>query len=154
MSTKKYRKAIKTNNETVPLPPVYRGEPITDFSKPTPATLIEIAFPAHGISRLPPYSQIPSEYKRDGPSAVSFVNDLFYHGFQGAHTCVPRDGIVAGEALSHIAAIVGSYEPKHEHKIAGAAYLVALWLESFTGSTKPGTAVAFTFDTPPPLSHA
>lgn len=131
--------------------PNFSGEQITDFSKPVPANKLEIAFPAHGIARLPPYNQIPAEFKTDKPVANGFVRDLFYNGFKGDSTCVPRDGIEAYDALSHIAAIVGSYEPKHEHKIAGAAYLAALWIESFAGSSAPGEAVAYSFEVPPPL---
>jgi len=43
---------------------------------------------------------------------------------------MPNDGIDQNKALRHIKAILGSFEPKHEHKEAAAAYLLSLWFKS------------------------
>lgn len=41
----------------------------------------------------------------------------------------PASVIGTQKVHRHISACLGSYEPKHEHKIAGVAYLLSLWFE-------------------------
>ena len=36
-------------------------------------------------------------------------------------------GVDFKQAHAHISVILGSFEPKHEHKIAGCAYLESMW---------------------------
>ncbi len=37
------------------------------------------------------------------------------------------EGVNFKDAHAHIKVIPGSFEPKHEHKIAGCAYLASMW---------------------------
>ena len=40
-----------------------------------------------------------------------------------------KQGISLSLALRHLGACLSSWEPKHEHKTAGVAYLMSLWFE-------------------------
>jgi hypothetical protein len=45
---------------------------------------------------------------------------------------VVREGVDAKAAWRHCAALLRSFEPKHEHKEAGVAYLMSQYFESAT----------------------
>jgi len=78
---------------------------------------------------LPPYSQIPEEYKDYGNKWSKFVSGWFFNGL--GKDCMPRakDGVDASLAILNIQACLADWQPKHEHKIAGAAYLASQWFE-------------------------
>lgn len=40
---------------------------------------------------------------------------------------VAVNGVNFKQAHAHINVILGSFEPKHEHKIAGCEYLASMW---------------------------
>lgn len=54
----------------------------------------------------------------------------------------PKEGIDKDMALRHIGTIMRSFRPKHEHKIAAAAYLFSLWFEE-TGECQVTARQAF-----------
>lgn len=82
---------------------------------------------------LPAWSEIPAEIKREQDTWSPVVSRWFYEGLSGKF--IPKEGIDPDAALRHIRAIIGSYEPKHEHKIAGIAYLMGQWFERFEPAT-------------------
>jgi len=108
----------------------------TDWSQPTDADAVELAFPAHGVSRMPDYEDIPEEFRnrnwrRGGDGAakwLDFQSEWFAKGFAFARL-TPRDDVSPFVASNHLKAIQGSFEPKHEHKVAGVAYLASLWFD-------------------------
>ena len=51
------------------------------------------------------------------------MSEWFFYGLKDAQF-VPNEGIDKGEALRHLGYIMGSWEPQHEHKEAGCAYLL------------------------------
>lgn len=76
---------------------------------------------------LPPYAQV-----RDHHSVFSdFIARWFFSGIGQAEvdTLVAKPGIDKNDALRHIKACLGSWEPKHEHKEAGCAWLMSQWFE-------------------------
>lgn len=77
---------------------------------------------------LPKYSEIPDEFKRGGSPWCRWQQELFFNGLKEFPT--PKEGIDRDAAIRHLAAINRSFEPKHEHKEAGVAYLASLWFES------------------------
>ncbi len=83
-----------------------------------------------GIERLlPAFKDIPPEFKRVGASQWERVADRWFaRGLRGVEL-IPKEGVDVMKALRHLATIMGSYEPKHEHKIAAIAYLMSLWFE-------------------------
>lgn len=105
-----------------------------DVSKPTPVTDLDIAFPAHVIGRLlPEMEDIPDKYKHpgegDGIPYIKFQQKWFYQGLKSEDLPTAKDGINLEHAIRHLQAVQGSFEPKHEHKEAGVAYLASLWLD-------------------------
>jgi hypothetical protein len=97
--------------------------------KPQPVTDVDIAFGVRAIDLLPTYSEIPDEFKRNDNPWNNFWQLLFFSG--GSVSEIEAvEGIDREAALRHIRAILGSFTPQHEHKIAGIAYLSSLWFES------------------------
>jgi hypothetical protein len=80
---------------------------------------------------LPPMSEIPDEFKRGSGPWIEWQRDWFFSGLK--RYPVPREGIDRGKAMSNLACVQRSYEPKHEHKQAGVAYLASLWFSSTDG---------------------
>jgi hypothetical protein len=73
---------------------------------------------------MPKFEDIPEQFKRNGNKWVDLVSHWFYKGLKGA-TFSPKEGIDQQLALKHVAAIMRSWEPKHEHKEAACAYLMS-----------------------------
>lgn len=100
---------------------------MTDWSKPVPVDDVTLAFPACVIGTLlPPVEDIPSAFL-DGTAQpwCGHADRLFASGGVRVTQCQNIDDPVAVER--QINACLRSYEPKHEHKIAGVAYLLSLF---------------------------
>lgn len=97
------------------------------FDKPAEFSSVDMVFPTTVRGYLPEYATLPEEFKRPN-KWESVISTWFYEGLKGA-TFVPRDGINKTDALKHIGYCLGSWEPKHEHKMAGCAYLLSKWFE-------------------------
>lgn len=97
---------------------------------PKPVDDVALAFPTSTRDFLPPYAEIPQEFKDwNGPNKwVRLVNDWFFRGVK-LGKLTPKKGIDAQLALRHVRYCMGSWEPKHEHKEAGCAYLLSLWFD-------------------------
>ncbi len=94
-------------------------------------TDLDIVFGGRAMELLPPYSEIPEEFRDGRTKWNKVVSDWFFCGLKNCKW-VPKEGIDTGKALRHIKAILGSFEPKHEHKEAGCAYLLSEWFEDVT----------------------
>ncbi|EJV1664344.1 TPA: hypothetical protein SMO99_003025 [Proteus mirabilis] len=91
-------------------------------------TQVMLAFGPQDIEKfLPKWDLIPDEFKQGKNSWVAFIERWFYHGLE----CPPaaKEGVELKWALAHIMVILKSFDPKHERKIAGCAYLASLWFE-------------------------
>lgn len=96
------------------------------------------AFPA-GVVRegyLPLEKDIPDEFKKTvhDNKWIRLFNEIFFRtGDRDIFKLelFPKEGIDAGKAWAHICACMGSYEPRHEHKTAGVAYLFSLWFDDW-----------------------
>ena len=79
---------------------------------------------------LPAMVDIPEEFKcHNRPTEWNqLFSTLFFCGGSIAHL-VAKPGIDKTNAIKHIRACMASWEPKHEHKEAGCAYLFSLWFE-------------------------
>lgn len=105
--------------------------------KPQKITDVEIAFGGDMKKLLPGMGEIPEEHSSLQSKWCDFISDWFYYGLSDL-SLRPRQGIDGQQAIRHIKAIIGSFEPKHEHKIAGCAYLMSLWFEDdFSYTRKP-----------------
>jgi len=107
------------------------------FAVPTRVTELDIAlgFCCEMDKFLPPYNEIPEEFKDNGDSKwLKFQRDWFFRGISNLHATT-RDGVDRSEALAHLAAIQRSFEPKHEHKEAAVAYLASRWFIDISYTT-------------------
>lgn len=76
---------------------------------------------------LPAMDEIPPEFHMSkGNPYTDFVSHWFFEGADVGRL-TPRENIDKDKALRHIASILRSFEPKHEHKEAGAGYLLSRW---------------------------
>ncbi len=101
--------------------------------QPVLLSKMDVAFPAHALRLMPATEAIPAEFK-DRNSQTKWNRlfaDWFYFGLDKA-TFTPKAGIDKSAALGHISAIMGSFEPKHEHKEAAVAFLFSLWFDDVT----------------------
>jgi hypothetical protein len=108
-------------------------EPHLADLKPVPLKDVELAFPAEGLRLLPKWEIIPEEFKQGGSfrnTWVRIVDEMFF-GMKGGvaeqYAMEPVEGIDFEAASRHLQAALRSFQPKHEHKIAGVAYLSSLW---------------------------
>lgn len=98
-------------------------------------------FPA-GVVRegfLPDWEECKSYYKSGSPNKwKDLFNQLFYKGLKGkeGHNLILdyRKGVNPDKAWRHIKTCMGSFEPSHEHKVAGVAYLMDHWFNDYKWS--------------------
>lgn len=87
---------------------------------------------AFGPSRisdyLPARSEIPEDFMLGHGPWPKLIHRWFFEGLKGVNL-VPKPGVDKSEAIGHCATIMRSFEPQHEHKIGGVAYLMSLWFE-------------------------
>jgi len=107
--------------------------PSSKWATPAEVTDLDVAFgPARMGDLLPAYYEVPDEFRNHNARGIEWNNvasHWFCFGLKGK--LVPKPGIEKQAALRHLAAVMGSYQPKHEHKIAGVAYLMSLWFEPY-----------------------
>jgi hypothetical protein len=91
---------------------------------------ITMAFPASVRHLMPAYEEIPDEFRNLNSRSkwARMFSDWFYAGLKDIKT-TPKPGIDSEKALRHVGTIMGSFEPKHEHKEAACAYLLSLWFD-------------------------
>jgi hypothetical protein len=86
---------------------------------------------------LPKWEDIPAEFKRSSNKWCRIVSQWFFSGLDGAEF-KPKPGVNKSKALAHIQACLASWEPAHEHKEAGCAYLMSEFFEDVV--VKPAKA--------------
>lgn len=97
--------------------------------KPQPVDRLTMAFGAGKRFKelLPPMSDIPTDYP-NRQKWERLMADWFYSGIN-ASGLIPKEGVDKGQALAHLGTILGSWDPKHEHKEAAVAWLASLWFD-------------------------
>jgi hypothetical protein len=98
---------------------------------PVDVTDLDIAFGGRAMELLPDVKDIPEEYWDDNNKWCRLINRLFYGPVEGVEIA-SREGIDVHKAGRHIMAILRSFAPEHEHKIAGCAYLASMFFEDVT----------------------
>lgn len=94
--------------------------PIADIDNAT------LAFPASVRHLMPPQEDIPDEFKYGATRWNKLFSDWFFSGLSSLEL-TPKEGVDKDKAMRHIRTIMGSFEPKHEHKEAAVAYLLNEW---------------------------
>jgi len=99
-------------------------------------TAADVAF--GNIKHMPAYSTLPEDFRRhNGNDYCRAVSSWFFDGGKGIPNgleiggmkFVAKPGVDSGKALRAIKAVLGSFEPKHEHKEAACAYMLSEWFE-------------------------
>ena len=92
------------------------------FAKPFDLSAETKLFDVYDL--MPKYRESPDvDYKWE-----KAVSTWFFSGIEKSAFKV-KDGIDANKAFSHLAAIISSWLPKHEHKTEAAAFLMSLWFD-------------------------
>lgn len=107
---------------------------MSQWDKPQQLDGLDAAFgPRDGIRQLlPKWEEIPEEFKQGTEHTnkwIKVLGDWFFAGIELTNV-VMKNGVERKWAIRHIGCIMHSFEPKHEHKIAGCAYLLSLWFET------------------------
>lgn len=95
--------------------------------EPIQLTDVDVAFGGKAMEILPPYKEIPAEFHRSQERHNKWASNWFFEGLPEAPKA--KLGVDRDLAIRNLSAALRSFEPKHEHKIAGVAYLASLWLE-------------------------
>lgn len=99
-------------------------------------TRLNVAF--GNISHMPKYESIPDEFKgHRGTPFNEAVSAWFFRGAKrdgdalvvDGQRFTPKAGVDADKALAAIRAVLGSFEPKHEHKEAACAFMLSEWFD-------------------------
>jgi hypothetical protein len=102
---------------------------VSKWSQPQPVTVMDVAFGPRDIHQfLPAMSEIPDEFKRDQNPYVRLTSRWFFAGLERSKLRA-KSGINERQALGHLQAVLGSFDPPHEQKEAGVAYLMSLWFD-------------------------
>ena len=91
------------------------------FSQP-----MEVTQSTNVRTLLPKMNEIPDEFYRHYNKWNRAVLTWFFEGIRKDAFTV-KENIDKDKAFKHLAAVVSSWDLKHEHKTAGAAYLMSLW---------------------------
>lgn len=89
---------------------------------------LDLAFGGRMKDLLPEYSTLPGNFRSGNDPFTPLVNKWFFSGLEKKALKV-KEGIDESDAWRHMKAIMGSFEPSHEHKTAGVAYLMSQWFE-------------------------
>lgn len=90
-------------------------------------TDVEAAFPTTVEGFIPKWEDIPEELKRGaGCWEIQLFNDWFFKGLKSLEMSA-RENVDAKLAMRHIHYVMTSFEPSHEHKEAGVAFLLREW---------------------------
>lgn len=100
--------------------------------KPVKVSEVDLVFGWNVSKLIPPMEQIPVEFvsvsDHNRNEWVKMVNDWFFKGLKNVEW-KPKEGVETTEAIRHVTAIMRSFEPTHEHKVAGCAYLLSEFFE-------------------------
>lgn len=106
---------------------------------------VMFAFPADVVREgyLPAWDDIPEEFRVLGSTKWGeLFADVFYSGGQKGKDLylLAKRGVDIKNAWRQINACMRSYEPKHEHKGAGVAFMFSEWFEDYEWKAKPEDA--------------
>jgi hypothetical protein len=84
---------------------------------------------------LPKWTELPMDFRREIGEAkkwINIVDDLFFCGARNIRCVVKDPTIDQVDIMRHVSMLLHSFEPSHEHKTAGVAYLLSLWCTDIT----------------------
>lgn len=119
----------KTNENVVSTTSTENASPQHDrFATPRLTNDLENAFGPRRIHDfLPTREEIPEEFYRGYNQWAKVISGWFFEGLDKNTELDPKPGIDPAQALKHISVCLRSFEPAHEDKTAGCAYLMSKW---------------------------
>jgi hypothetical protein len=100
-------------------------------------TGVDVAF--GNIKHMPKYETVPEEFKNlfSSNEYCRAVSKWFFEGAKAAPNGIQvgssifsaKRGVDKSKALAAIRAVLGSFEPKHEHKHAACAFMLSEWFD-------------------------
>jgi len=96
------------------LRPPYDVQEVSDFLLHSPANVKHL---------MPKYNTVTVD-----KAWLNSADFLFHYGPQYVRF-LPKPGIDFAKSYRHIAAILGSRQPKHEHKLQAVAFLLSHWFD-------------------------
>lgn len=92
------------------------------------------------IGHMPKWHDLPEEFRRGCFSHpwCKVAEEWFFSGGKGdgagnivigKTTLLPKEGVDKNKALAAVKAVLASWEPKHEHKIAGVGFMLSEWFD-------------------------
>lgn len=104
------------------------------WAAPQPVTDVQLAFPAGIVGTyLPLMKELPEafrDYHGHNPWLAA-AGQIFSVGIPTTTRIHLKEGVDGELALRHLRVCLGSYEPRHEHKIAGVGWLMSRWFDAF-----------------------
>jgi len=79
---------------------------------------------------IPEFDYIPEEFEKPGNKWHKAALTWFFAGMN-KDKFREKSGVDKEKALSHLSVLIDDWSLKHNHKIAGAAFLMSLWFEDF-----------------------
>jgi hypothetical protein len=78
---------------------------------------------------MPAPEDIPKKWWRGHTEWNALASAWFFKGVDPEASFLMKPGVNGETAYRHIRAILGSYQPRHEHKEAAVAYLCSMWMD-------------------------
>ena len=97
--------------------------------KPVDTSDLDMAFGGDMKKILPPMEEIPEEFKHSSGKWNIIFSQWFFIGISEGTEFFPKEDVDGDKAVRHVVSIMRSFEPKHEHKEAGCAYLLSQWVD-------------------------
>ena len=95
--------------------------------KPQDVDELSMVFGGNMAKLLPPRTDIPEEFYYSRTPWNKVFSKWFFGALPANTKFRAKDGIDAQKASRHLAAIMRSFEPKHEHKEGAVAWLMSQW---------------------------
>jgi hypothetical protein len=87
-----------------------------------------------GALYMPRMEDLPEEYRCERADACRVAEHLFFKGGRlSDYGYLCREDVDFGDALRAIKAVLGSFQPKHEHKIATVGWMIDKWFARAAG---------------------
>src|SRR3990172_3629396 len=96
--------------------------------QPQAVTDLDLAFPTSVRHLMPPENEIPEDYWRMSGPKVKVASEWFYRGLDMS-VLIAKNGVDKEAAIRHLRVVLGSWEEKHEYKMAAASYLIDQWFD-------------------------
>jgi hypothetical protein len=98
-------------------------------------TGLDVAF--GNIKHMPKFDTLPEEFRRDRHPTCDAISDWFFSGAKpfpngitiGKRTFTAKAGVDSNKAIAAIRSVLCSFEPKHEHKVGGCAFMLNEWFD-------------------------